>query len=276
MNSSREVKFLIAILLFIFLVLLLACKEPIEGCLDVDAINYNVAADDPCADCCNYPGLELQINYQYDSIAFSYDSIYSFSGFDAQFDKIVFYLSDFQLVNEAQSLEVIEMIDLEEINGGVIMVKDDFVLLSPGRSIRYDIGEIRGGGGTYNLLEFKVGLAAAVTLTDAEANPEDHPLSLGIDSLWSFPEGYIYNQVTLVPDTADMNSTRVIDVRGVSNLVQIQLPYELDVSRGMQISIPLRVDFREWFSGIDFVGFTDEAIVEKIVTNTPQAFSIDD
>lgn len=276
MNNSREVRFLIAILLFIFLVLLLACKEPVEGCLDVDAVNYDVSADDPCADCCTYPSLELQINHQFDTLFFSYDSTYNFAGFTGQFEKVVFYLSDFRLTNGATSLEVVETIDLEQIDGGAITVKDDFVLLSPGRSIRYDLGEIRGGSGTYEMLEFKVGLIETVATTDAEFVDEDHPLSFGIDTLWTNPGGYIFNQVRVIPDTFNRENVRTVNLRGAANLVQLMLPFEQIVSRGTEISIPLRVDYNKWFSGIDFVGNSDGEIVESIVNNTPDAFSIDD
>ncbi len=277
MNSSREVKFLIVLLIVFFLVMLFACKEPVEGCLDVDAVNYNVLADDPCEDCCTYPVLEVQFNHQYDTLLFSYDSIYNFAGSDAQFEKVVYYLSDFQLRSSTDSFEVIDTRDLDLLSGGVLSVKDDFVLLSPGRSIRYDLGETRGGAATYDVLSFNVGLTNDVAFTNAGTiSDEDHPLAFGIDTLWTDPEGYIFNQITLIPDTTDQDQSRIINIRGNSALLRIELPYEQIVSPGTDITLPIRIDYQKWFSGIDFVGQSDIEIIEIIVNNTAEAFSIDD
>ena len=50
----------IGLLSILMAVLLSACYEPTEGCLDVRATNFDLDADEGCADCCTYPELSLR------------------------------------------------------------------------------------------------------------------------------------------------------------------------------------------------------------------------
>ncbi|MFT7606827.1 MAG: hypothetical protein ACI8VT_004430, partial [Saprospiraceae bacterium] len=38
--------------LFLSLLLIISCKDRIDGCRDIEATNYDVSADDPCSDDC--------------------------------------------------------------------------------------------------------------------------------------------------------------------------------------------------------------------------------
>ncbi len=42
---------------------LAGCYEPKEGCLDPQAVNYDVTADEACADCCTWPSLRLSVKH---------------------------------------------------------------------------------------------------------------------------------------------------------------------------------------------------------------------
>ena len=263
------------------LLLFAACKEPTEGCLDVEAVNYDVSADDPCPDdCCEYPRLSLSLIHRFqDSLPFSYDSIYSFEGSDrARFEKVIFYLSDFRLVNLTDSLEVVETIELDLLDGGTETFKDDYTLVSRSiPSFEYDVGEIRGSG-TFTVLRFTVGLVGNAENSDAESiSNEDHPLALGTDSLWTASDGYIFNQIVVIPDTmVDMMPQRIINIKGQGNLGFVSLSFPQEVDLGFDIAIPIKIDYEKWFSGINFVIDSDEDIAENIVNNTANAFSIDE
>jgi len=51
--------------LLISLSLLPACYEPQSGCLDNEALNYDLDADNPCSDCCEYPSLVLDVQHRF-------------------------------------------------------------------------------------------------------------------------------------------------------------------------------------------------------------------
>lgn len=267
----------LAIAVLFLLCSIIACQDPVEGCLDVNATNYSVAADDPCSDCCTYPTFSLQIFHRFDSLVFSFDSIYEFAGSDAKFQQSIFYLSDFKLLSLTDSFEVIDTITLDIIGAGTEVFKDDYTLVSRSvNSFEYEVGEIRGKG-TYSALRFKVGLAGNAAFANAEVLPEEHPLALSTDTLWTFPEGYVFHRVIIEPDTLlDPSVTRQIDIKGPSRLVEITLSLEKEIELGFDLEVPLKIDYKEWFSGIDFVGDDVDTITEKIVTNTANAFSINE
>jgi len=276
---SNEVKFIGTILIGILL-LLNACREPTDGCLDVEAINYDVSADDPCPDdCCEYPRISLELIHRYDTLSFSYDSIYTDYGFaQTRFEKVIFYLSDFRLVSLTNdSLEVVETIELDLLDGGTETFKDDYTLVSRSiPSFQYDVGEIRGRG-TFTTLRFTVGIAGNAENSDAESiDDEDHPLALGTDTLWVADQGYIFNQINVIADTLNpISSQRIINIKGQGSLAFVSLPFQQEVDLGSNIIIPIKVDYQEMFSGIDFAAFSDETNAGIIVNNTANAFSID-
>lgn len=268
----------------IMVLFLAACKDPVEGCLDVEAVNYDVSADDPCPDCCTYPNLSLAISHRYqDSILFSYDSTYHIGGtnFDTRFEKVAFYLSDFRLVNidNTDSLEVVETIELDLIGGGTSTFKDDYTFISRSNSsFEYEVGEIRSSG-SFSTLRFTVGIAGDAANGDAlSITNEEHPLALGTDSLWTASNGYIFHQIIVVPDTLNppVDSVEIINISGQNNLAFVELPYELDIALGFDVTIPLKIDYEKWFSGINFVGDSTDQIIDSIVNNTTNAFSINE
>ncbi len=266
-----------AILIVLFALFISACKDPVEGCLDIEASNYNVAADNPCPDCCTYPRINLEVFHSFqDSFRFSYDSLYIFEGNVGRFEEVVFYLSEFKLFGSSDTLEVNEVMSFDIINGGAESFKDDFTLVSRSiLSFDYDIGEIRGSG-QYDNLSFVVGLLGNAEFINVETVPEDHALALSVDStIWTYPEGYVFNRVIIIPDTMEVNSKRQFDLKGPSDIQRITLPFPQSLDLGSSVTIPLKIDYKKWFSGINFVAEDSVTITEKIVTNTTNAFSID-
>ncbi len=281
MSKTKASLNIIGSISLVFLVLIFACQEPEEGCLDVEADNYDVSADDPCSDCCTYPSISIDVAHRFDTLLFSFDSIYYFpetSLIPTQLEQIIFYLSDFRLVNLSDdSLTVFETIELDLFSGGMETFTDDYVLMSRSiPSFSYEVGEIRGAG-SFNTLRFSVGIAGEAALSDALTQPDGHPLALGTDSLWNESEGYVFNRIMLIPDTFNtIAPVRTIDIRGEDAITEINLAFSQEVTLGFDVSIPLKIDYKEWLSGIDFVGDTDIEIAEKIVNNTANAFSINE
>ena len=41
-----------------------SCYSPVDGCLDPEATNYSIDADNPCDDCCNLPILNVSVFHE--------------------------------------------------------------------------------------------------------------------------------------------------------------------------------------------------------------------
>ncbi len=295
--NSRNPQTLFNILKFITYHLLLitlisSCYTPTDGCLNIDATNYDASADEPCDDCCNFPNLNLKITHSI-SIegTFGQDSVINhsadstFNNFANNFFQIKgmeFYLSDFQLVMTDGSIVEVEdemtfMIYEDAIAQTLkdTTVKDDFVLVNRS-SFNYTIGEFRKPG-TFMELRFTVGIDEKLSSIDADTLSSAHPLSS--ENLMYFgtrDSGFVYQKFSIVNDTTT-NSTE-IEVyqlgKETANSVQVIFPLFGEIEPGFDVEIPIRVNYTTWLKGINFADDLDETIKSFFVSNTAEAFEI--
>ncbi len=251
------------------------CKDPVEGCRDVDATNYDVSADESCEDCCTYPTATLAVSHLFDTLVLSYSDVYPLATGDGKFTKLSFYLSNFQFVMGGERLQLLDdAIQLATSNGTQTFV-DDFVLISRDiQTLRYELGRFSEFG-TMDSLCFSLGLSETANLVLPDAAPEDHPLARQDDTMYTESVGYIFHKLGVIPDTTTISDTLRYELAGVSQGVEICLPYNQLVSRGFDLEIPLNIDYATWLSGIDFVASTEVTVLDSIVTNATKAFSID-
>lgn len=254
------------------------CIEEVEGCLDNTASNFNPTADNACADCCDFPIINLKVAHRVmDSLPLIYNTPYTYfyniAGDSVVFNisKVKFYLSDFRLENDTKSVGVEDTITLTYQDGTSQLVEDNFLLISRDESsFNYQVGTFRSVG-SYDRIRFKVGL----DLPASNTNPEtlsNHPLAIQSDSFY-VPEleKYIFNRITYQRDTS-INEVTSIDVADV--VIEVVLDYPLEIDLGFDIEIPLKIDYWEWLKGIIFATDPTE-IRANIVSNTANAFSID-
>ncbi|MEL6140822.1 MAG: MbnP family protein [Bacteroidota bacterium] len=89
--------------------LLTSCYEPVEGCLDVNAENYELEADDPCPNdgCCTYPELSLSISHLWNGDALRTDTFYRDDFGNAfQLTRLRYYWSELGLAQMDNSSEI--------------------------------------------------------------------------------------------------------------------------------------------------------------------------
>ena len=75
----------------------------------------------------------------------------------------------------------------------------------------------------------------------------------------------------ILPDTM---AFEIIDP--FSNTVEISLNFPFTLAPGFDATLPIKVNYSKWLSGIDFVTDSEAMIKSKIVSNTAEAFSISD
>ena len=65
------------VILGVTVVLVIACNARVEGCLDVEAENFDVTIDkhDPAE--CNYPDLQLKVQYSWDTLSFTKEAFFT-------------------------------------------------------------------------------------------------------------------------------------------------------------------------------------------------------
>lgn len=257
----------------IFLVLIIftsfSCFEKEAGCLDAEAVNFDVTADDDC--CCEYPKLVLKMSHVYDdqTLILGSDLV---NDINSPFEIISFqyYLSGFSYVDESNNtFSTTDRISLPQISSDDnVTTTDDFVLIS--RSfIRDSIGFFTDFG-DYEKLEFEIGVKEIAQNTDPDGVDADHPLATQADSMWFENEGYVATKITLKPDTIDMTDTFTITI--FDNQL-FSLDGELELSRATHIDMELQTNYALWFRGIDFQNDNLETIKIKISANLANSLS---
>lgn len=268
-------------LIFIFS----ACYEPTDGCLDVAATNFDVTADNDCCSttedcCCNYPSLNLAISHKVgegnlvlgDSA--TYDSIQYFKIIDAKI-----YLSDFGLIQSDGTrfgvTDTISIYQLQGLDTVSCVVEDNFILVDRNSSnpFSFNLGGFINAG-PVDSLRFLIGLEDKNNLAIPEKMPSDHPLAIQNDSMyWDSSRGYIFSKIRLVKNIAQGDTT-TYEIGLPTEPISVGLPYFQTIEFGFDITIPIEINYANWFQGINFAVDSDEEIQTKIVNNLSKAFQI--
>ncbi len=256
------------LLLLTFSILFLSSCMREEGCLDPDASNFAPGADRDCVEtCCEYPKIDLRFFNSIDT-----DSFYSDVGTTRfRLDDIRFFISDVKLIQTDNTLiGVTDTITLEP-SGEVV---EDNYTLAELNSFSYEVGDVAGYG-DFTGVTFNVGLDAAANAADPDQMPEGHPLGVQEDTVYvSADEGYAFQQIDLSLIAAEDTTSQIFNVLGNNNLATITLQDTFSLDRSFDVEIQMNVDYLLLFDGIDFAADDDNLIIEKIVNNTPEIFSI--
>ena len=271
--------------LSLFVVLSSGCYEESEGCLDLEATNFDVDADNACPDCCRYPQLSLRMVNRplaTDTTAvFNLNAVYQLphdTNMLLKVKKVWFYLSDIQLIKAGGELvDVLDTIQIDYIqNPGDTLTKtiqDNFAYLLRNVVSDRNIGEIRTEG-SFEGIQFRVGLKDESREYVPSSLPNGHPLNIQSDSLnWTEDEGYAYQYWEFFRDTSDIDSTVIRITAPYSDFIQLYEGFE--IRRGYDIRISLRIDYLELWRDIDPKNMSVEEIRDLLVSNLRNAFSLD-
>ncbi len=269
-------------LLLSLLFLSLGCYEPEEGCLDINATNYDVSADDPCPDCCTYPSLSLLFQHYVTlatmpdtSFAMKYGTRYP-SPMDTNhlfyIDRGRFFISNLKLVKaNGEELGVLDSVWLPLVVGDSIFVENNFSKHDRDIFQAAKLGTFNAYG-EFTGVKFTLGLAPTIrqvwvdTLKTTALAVENDTLSYN-ETVGIMPVHLIVRRDTL-PDTAPIDLV-------FTQERQISLPFEqtVFVDRGFKLKVTLRIDFMVLFQDIDFKNDSEADIWLKIDSQLPNAFS---
>lgn len=263
--------------------LLSGCYQPKEGCLDIDAVNYQVDADNPCDGCCKYP--VLRVNFQHKIVLpdttenLAYGKPYS-DGAGNRFylKRIRFYLSDFRLLRaDGEEVGVESEVELRIVQpaGDTVRekVENNFALVNPGDFRQKSIGAFRSSG-AFNRVRFTIGLSDKAQEALPTGLPADHPLSV-TDLYRESDHSRLYNRIELyrVPSPSD-TLYQDLQLAGAENRRTVELPVSFFLDPGFNPKIVLRVDYLSWFQNVDLVRDSEAEILRKIVNKLTDSFSL--
>ena len=273
MYSFRALYMLSKAILFVIIILFFQnCLEPKEGCLDVNATNFDVTAAKDCdKSCtCSYPSLIIATNYSSGGSSFNFNTTYKNDVGDSfRIVSSQMYLSDFQLINDNNVIiRTIDSVSLTRASDS-IKVLNNYALIGKNVGFDFTIGTFNSTD-KFLKVKFRVGLDDVAAKTIPSKMPATHPLSTKADSMYiSSQNQYIFNKFVIAKgvnfrDTLRINITTPKDLEFVKSL-----SYPL----GFNTTIPLTINYLQFFKGVIFSEDVN-LITQKIVNNTSSAFSI--
>jgi len=101
------------------LTLLAGCYENRSGCLDPNASNYDLQADESCSDCCGYPSLSVRITTVWeDSAVVTGRNYRDAAGTNFQIVRFRYYLGDMRLESSVgEPAEPLRPLELQQLIG---------------------------------------------------------------------------------------------------------------------------------------------------------------
>lgn len=283
----QTLRFLVLTLLSAILVS--ACYERREGCLDIAATNFDVDADVACPDnCCTYPRLQLKFSHKVKSpdrdtfynLVYN-DSVYTVDGTNFfRINEIRFYISDVKLVqSNGQTVGVQDEVEIALPGIGDTTyqtIENNFALVTRSSFAASVIGALRPEG-NYVGIRFNVGVSTPANHADPLYFPNGHPLRVTANSgmHWSVDSGYVFNSIALFRDTIASDTIPTILEIGTDDYLRtVNLDFPFTLREGFNAVITLRIDYLKWFEGIQIRTDSEATLIEKIVENVANSFTV--
>jgi hypothetical protein len=254
-----SIKYTTILLIFITL---LACYDRKEFCLDSLASNYDVTADDACADCCTYPLLKLSIKHMTGDSTFRVaDTLTNDLGQTYAIEDVRYYLSNFTLFQKDSAYTIRETIMTEN---NVVSIPNHMKILR-GIDANLDIGSIRAYG-TFDSLTFDFGLSTVMTDNTFVNLATNHVLTKN-NKLKNPEEQTAYftmrfKRITPVRDTV----SQFIYITKRPALQSFTRDTTINTTKGNPIIFPIKADYAVLFKNIN-MALTVDSLSNLIFEN---------
>lgn len=253
------------------------CYKPVEGCLEIEATNFQATADENC--CCEYPNLKFVVEQYFgqdSSVVFIPQKFYVLENGDSlKINAITFYLSDFQLVRNAETFEVSDTAHLQTFPDGTKSVfKNDFLIVRRTPS-EFLVGEFLPTG-SFSALNFRFGLTDSANKINPKSAPTGHPLAAQGEKMWeNEADGYRFLMLAFERDTVAATPPDTIYwTKKDFQQLNFSATGNFEHAVGFDFTLKFRVDFEKWFAGVQLSQTDNLQLKSKIVSNLPSSFSI--
>ncbi|HMQ06448.1 MAG TPA: hypothetical protein PKC30_04055 [Saprospiraceae bacterium] len=247
-----------------------ACYEPVEGCLDPDALNYNVSADNMCEECCQLPNLNIFFSFRDRERPITLGDTLDLSSGLFIIENFSFFLSDIQFYDQNSKPLIFEDSLRFVQQSTPITIINNFRYFDR-MNFGGELKEMRFSGKLTHM-KFKVGLPSVMNY-----RPPDS-LRL-IPGMGNFPNsvfggaeaGYRFLSVSLrVPQTTTTINLLVFNEYPLSEGMVV-IP-DLEVPRGSRVILNVILDLHRWLENVPVMGMANEW-KEPLIRNFTQSIS---
>ena len=248
MHNVRNSCFCLFLFCALTLLMMSSCYSRIEGCLIPEAANFDVTADDACADCCIYPKFLINVRHLTgDKLINANDTL--INNFNQQYKilSFVYYLSGFKAIRDDGSKITIEESISFDAGANIIETPDDFGIWRLSKT-RQELGTVSKYG-KFTGLSFYLGVEDNWQIYEPLNLPITHVLTDSLSLKTS--DGTLAHQIIRIAKGENFMDTVDYSVKGLSGAVAYQLDTTSVFHIGMNINFTLRADYSKWFKNIN-------------------------
>jgi hypothetical protein len=234
---------------FLLLALLLTgsvgCNTRIEGCLDLNADNFDFEAELACEDCCTYPKMNLSLTQKWNEDNFSNeDTLYDIHDQPYIIQDLKYFLSSWSWRDGEGHRYTVDSVNAA-CHATTLAYTPD-ILTTGTRQFSYTLGTIRLAPLTDSLF-MTLGLVEDFSCLDPD--DESTPSNITDQSpLWNKETGTL-ETLRLVLQR-DLN-TVTFDTVFLTTNFEFRLPYTVQLRSGFSEKFDLTVNYALWFQDAD-------------------------
>jgi len=248
------------LVLFLLVSLFSSCYEHEEGCRDINALNFDVAADKDCENnCCKYPDVYINFRLTNDSITVDTNTILANNLNDTiRIKYFRMYLSGFKIINTHNDTLIL----LNKIQTGT-----DEDGKTEYKYINFTVAKVKAKSQTYNLgnltkldnyneFIFDFGIDSLVNHSILDKVNISNPLSIKDNDMYiSTSLGYYFLKMEIeMPD----NTIKYVYISGDKFQSTISINKDLDLRERTNHYIDLDLDISKWLLPVDLNKKDDE------------------
>jgi hypothetical protein len=221
------------------------CNTRIEGCLDVNAENFDLNGERPCNDCCTYPSIQLSLSQKWDDVNFNNDSTFYDTQSQPYFiTDLRYYLTTWSWLDNEGNTFTVDSVE-GDCSGSTLTYTPDILIIDT-RQFLYTLGTIRVAPHIISLNGF-LGLTEDYSCLD-ETDPQTPSAVTDQSPLWNTQIGKLETIRLIVQrDTA----IELLDTIFTDYQLENILDYDFQLEKGKDTQLTLSVNYAQWFRDVN-------------------------
>jgi hypothetical protein len=276
MNPETNKFIVLSVMLFI-LISQYSCYDHIEGCRDINALNYDVKADNDCLkECCSYPEIEIQMSLVNGTETIDTNKYFPLENGDSiRVRYLRIFFSDFSFTSDDSTKIPVykDLLTGKRLNNTVEYQVQNFpVLKFKPESVFYNIGVCKNLGSA-SQLAFTFGIKDEVNYSVLDKLTSSSPLYNGTDSMYIDENKGFYFLKMLLQSKKNHNIVKSIKATYENGIRQIKIYSDFDLTKRQKHIIKLNIDLLKLLKGINMED-AESAARTKIIDNLTGSVSL--
>ena len=265
-------------LCFSILIAASSCAEKVEGCLDPYSTNFDLDADLPCEDCCEYPGLSVSVGHYWDldnTFRYSDPVFENLDSLDTiRINQFGFYLSGMKLHTSTDSFGVTDRFNISNTLGTELTLETSYSWYNQSSSQSSYQGQFPNAGQRIEAVSMWIGYDPSLGVLDPIGQGSTSPVAINSDSLnWSASAGLLTSYLNFSRQGLLAEDSISIDFTN-SHYIYSLLDEAVNIDLGQDVSLQLRLYYQNLLQSCDVKNADFNQIKDCVYGNLPNSIEV--